>query len=114
MRISDWSSDVCSSDLTGQADAAILATALDSVFRIDADSPAAVYGGETALRPGLLLMRGYFRNETRDELLPRLALAVLQLERQIGRAACRERSGQYGLVSLVRRTIKKKKIKNST
>jgi high frequency lysogenization protein len=70
---------------TGQADAAILATALDSVFRIDADSPAAVYGGETALRPGLLLLRDYFRNETRDELLARLALAVLQLERRFAR-----------------------------
>ena len=70
---------------TGQADAAILATALDSVFRIDADSPAAVYGGETALRPGLLLLRDYFRNETRDELLPRLALALLQLERRFAR-----------------------------
>jgi high frequency lysogenization protein len=70
---------------TGQAEAAILATALDSVFRIDADSPAAVYGGEPALRPGLLLMRDYFRNETRDELLPRLALAVLQLERRFAR-----------------------------
>ena len=70
---------------TGQADAAILATALDSVFRIDADSPSAVYGGETALRPGLLLLRDYFRNETRDELLPRLALAVLQLERRFAR-----------------------------
>ena len=70
---------------TGQAEAAILATALDSVFRIDADSPAAVYGGETALRSGLLLLRDYFRNETRDELLPRLALAVLQLERRFAR-----------------------------
>jgi high frequency lysogenization protein len=70
---------------TGQAEAAILATALDSVFRIDADSPSAVYGGETALRPGLLLLRDYFRNETRDELLPRLALAVLQLERRFAR-----------------------------
>ena len=76
---------------TGQADAAILATALDSVFRIDADSPAAVYGGEAALRPGLLLLRGYFRNETRDELLPRLALAVLQLERRFGRDPMAER-----------------------
>jgi high frequency lysogenization protein len=70
---------------TGQADAAILATALGSVFRIDADSPAAVYGGETALRPGLQLLRGYFGNENRDELLPRLALALLQLERRFAR-----------------------------
>jgi high frequency lysogenization protein len=67
---------------TGQADAAILATALDSVFRIDADSAAEVYGGVSAVRPGLLLLRSHFRNEARDELLPRLALAVLQLERR--------------------------------
>ncbi|MFC7300179.1 high frequency lysogenization protein HflD [Cognatiluteimonas weifangensis] len=70
---------------TGQADAGILATALDSVFRIDAESPAAVYGGQAALRPGLLLLRSYFRNEARDPLLPRLALAVLQLERRFSR-----------------------------
>lgn len=70
---------------TGQADAGILTTALDSVFRIDAESPAAVYGGQAALRPGLLLLRSYFRNEARDPLLPRLALAVLQLERRFSR-----------------------------
>ena len=34
---------------TGQADAAVLSTALDSVFRIDATSPAEVYGGRRAL-----------------------------------------------------------------
>jgi high frequency lysogenization protein len=67
---------------TGQADAAVLATALDSVFRIDAASPSDVYGGESAVRPGLLLLRDYFHNEARDALLPRLSLAVLQLERR--------------------------------
>jgi high frequency lysogenization protein len=67
---------------TGQADAAVLATALDSVFRIDAASPAAVYGDAVALRPGLQLLARYFRNESDDALLPRLGLAVLQLERR--------------------------------
>jgi high frequency lysogenization protein len=67
---------------TGQAEGDVLATALDSVFRIDAETPAAVYGGEHAVRPGLLLLRSYFSNETNDALLPRLALAVLQLERR--------------------------------
>ena len=64
---------------TGQADAAVLATALDSVFRVDAASAEAVYGDASALRPGLLLLRSYFRNESEDALLPRLGLAVLQL-----------------------------------
>lgn len=76
---------------TGQADAAILATALDSVFRIDADSPSDVFGGDAAVRPGLLLLRGYFRNEARDALLPRLALAVLQLERRFSQHAMSQR-----------------------
>ncbi|WP_123769630.1 high frequency lysogenization protein HflD [Vulcaniibacterium tengchongense] len=70
---------------TGQANAAILATAMDSVFRIDAPSPAAVFGGAEALRPGLTLLRDYFTNQARDEQLPRLALAVLQLERRFAR-----------------------------
>ena len=34
---------------TGQADAAVLATSLDSVFRIDADSPEAVYGDRATI-----------------------------------------------------------------
>ena len=72
---------------TGQGDGAVLETALDSVFRIDAESPSGVYGGVAALRPGLMLLQRYFRNDARDELLPRLALAVLQLERRFSRDA---------------------------
>ena len=72
---------------TGQGDGAVLETALDSVFRIDADSPSGVYGGVSSLRPGLMLLQRYFRNDARDELLPRLALAVLQLERRFSRDA---------------------------
>ena len=70
---------------TGQANAAVLTTALDSVFRIDAPTPADVYGGTAAVRPGLMLMRDYFTNQARDEQLPRLALAVIQLERRFVR-----------------------------
>ncbi|WP_101927738.1 MULTISPECIES: high frequency lysogenization protein HflD [Luteimonas] len=67
---------------TGQADAAVLSTALDSVFRIDAASPEDVYGGRQALVPGLMLLREYFGNQGSDNLLPRLALSVIQLERR--------------------------------
>lgn len=70
---------------TGQADAQVLTTALDSVFRIDAESPAAVYGDANALHPGLRMLRDYFSNQVRDPQLPRLALAVLQLERRFSR-----------------------------
>lgn len=79
---------------TGEADASVLATALDSVFRIDAASPSDVYGGVDAVRPGLLLLREYFQNASRDELLPRLSLAVLQLERRFSRDAMAEQVHQ--------------------
>lgn len=71
---------------TGQSDASALQVALDSIFRIDADSAEAVYGGAAALRPGLRLLRGWLRNEDggpgRDAAMPKLAFSVLQLERR--------------------------------
>ncbi|ALN57649.1 hypothetical protein GLE_2300 [Lysobacter enzymogenes] len=67
---------------TGQANASVLETALESVFRIDASSPTAVYGSVAQLRPGLVLVQDYFTSRSHDEHLPRLALAVLQLERR--------------------------------
>lgn len=70
---------------TGQAESAVVTTAIDSVLLIDADSPAEVYGGVEAVRPGLRLLREYFSNENKDEALPRLGLAVLQLERRFVR-----------------------------
>jgi high frequency lysogenization protein len=72
---------------TGQAHAEVLGTALDSVFRIDADDAAQVYGGKGALRNGLLLLRDYFEGGLPDDQLPRLALAVMQLERRFVRDA---------------------------
>jgi high frequency lysogenization protein len=67
---------------TGQAETAVVGTALDSVFRIDADSPEGVYGDASALEPGLRLLRDYLGGRVADALLPRLALSVLQLERR--------------------------------
>lgn len=70
---------------TGQAHADVLSTALDSVFRIDANDTAEVYGGAGSLRTGLMLLRDYFSGAMPDEQLPRLALAVIQLERRFVR-----------------------------
>jgi high frequency lysogenization protein len=66
---------------TGHSEAGVVRTAMDSVFRIDADTPQAIYGNSAQLAPGLRLLHNYFRNQAQDEILPRLALAVLQLER---------------------------------
>lgn len=68
---------------TGQADAAVVQTALDSVFRIDADSAEAVYGGAAALRPGLRILGEHFgKQQLHDATLFKLVMMVLQLERR--------------------------------
>lgn len=67
---------------TGQADAGVLATSLDSVFRIDAASPQEVYGGAGNLRAGLLLVRDHLAGQGDDQQLPKLTLSVTQLERR--------------------------------
>lgn len=86
---------------SGQADHAVVGTALDSVFRIDAASPEAVYGNALALEPGLRLLRDYFGNQGHDELLPRLSLAVIQLERRFARESDTARKVHDGIVALV-------------
>jgi high frequency lysogenization protein len=70
---------------TGHSEASVVRTAVDSVFKIDADSPQAVFGSVSNVAPGLRLLHNYFRNQGQDEMLPRLALAVLQLERRFVR-----------------------------
>lgn len=85
---------------SGQADHAVVGTALDSVFRIDAASPEAVYGGADALDPGLRLLRDYFGNQGHDELLPRLSLAVMQLERRFVRETDIARKVRDGILAL--------------
>jgi len=66
---------------TGQADGAHLQPLIGSVFRIDAETPAAVYGGVAAVAPGLRILRAHFGEQSRDPMLSRLALALLQVER---------------------------------
>src|SRR3546814_17727036 len=107
MRISDWSSDVCSSDLAPlDRDPAIALVGGDRdvghsegpAFQ-PADQPvedvAAAELGLVELRVQVVMVE--------DELL-----AAEQLE-EIGRASCRERGCQYVLISVVAVSLKKKK-----
>lgn len=67
---------------TGQSESEPVRVALDSVFRIDAADTQAVYGDAASLRVGLRLLRDYLANSSRDQVLGKLGLAVLQLERR--------------------------------
>jgi high frequency lysogenization protein len=70
---------------TGHSDNSATGTVLDSVFRLDAPSTEAVYDRAANLGPGLRLVRDYFGGENKDPSLPRLAMAVLQVERRFVR-----------------------------
>ncbi|MBX3711550.1 MAG: high frequency lysogenization protein HflD [Lysobacter sp.] len=67
---------------TGHADTGSQRIVLDSVFRIDADSVDAVYGGSGQLRHGLLTMRDHLVDRSGDEMLPKLGMSILQIERR--------------------------------
>lgn len=67
---------------TGDAQSAPLAVCIDSLFRFDAESVEAVYGGASGLQPGLRALLAHLGNEgERDPMLLRLAAGILRLER---------------------------------
>src|SRR3546814_15102432 len=115
MRISDWSSDVCSSDLVLQAghEAGLVAALQEGTVHLVrvaeaghlaellglarrqgsrlADHPALVVAVLRLARPpGEHAGGGHLPGEAVE------VLEVLRLAVQIGRASCRERVGQYG------------------
>ncbi|MGY0504233.1 high frequency lysogenization protein HflD [Luteimonas sp. e5] len=70
----------------GRVDQRRLQTAIDSVFRTDAASVADVYGGVEPLADGLRALNGYLGGAAPDAQVPKLTLALMQLERHFDRA----------------------------
>src|SRR3546814_16225834 len=108
MRISDWSSDVCSSDLIGVRavdDVGLRATPGNDEW------PEVVLVLEHRRRPLRFVPAADAR--TGDEQLAFVDEKRATVERQpeeIGRASCRERVCPYVLISGVAGTLKKKQI----
>lgn len=71
--------------IRGSADAGCVRASLGSVFRIDADSAADVFGGVAEVRAGLETLLAQFEGDHRDLALTRLVLSVLRLERRLAR-----------------------------
>lgn len=69
----------------GRCDEVAFEASLASVFRIDADSVASVYGGVGGVRRGLRTLVAQFEDETRDVAVMRMAITVLRLERSLSR-----------------------------
>src|SRR3546814_17655219 len=109
MRISDWSSDVCSSDLPRLPEVEehlLLVAVIVGIAGRDLAAPVerkthgfelAAHRGDVFRRPGggmhLVLEGGVLGRQ------------------EIGRASCRERVCQYVLMSVVAVSLKKKRIK---
>jgi high frequency lysogenization protein len=70
---------------TGRARAGAAEASLASVFRIDADSAADVFGGISGVRLGLETLLSQFEAGERDLALTQLVLGVLRLERRLAR-----------------------------
>src|SRR3546814_9003176 len=101
MRISDWSSDVCSSDLVGFFDLSSFAK-----FRVEGRDAEAVLqricANDVAVAPGRIVYTQWLNAQggiEADLTVTRLSetafLVVTGAAVEIGRASCRERVCQY-------------------
>jgi high frequency lysogenization protein len=88
---------------TGDAETAPLTVCIDTLFQFDADSVEAVYGGATALRPGLRAMIEQFDGSTaRDPMLLRLIASVLHVERSYSASRGMPEKVKQGLEQIAR------------
>src|SRR3546814_20447193 len=119
MRISDWSSDVCSSDLLIVAHAATAVGLAAALPLLIVASPGAGPSAGNAVLPYVVavavalaflelhrhILRGLHAGDLGEALvillLPVLAAGALLTFGNIGRSACRERVVQYVYISVV-------------
>src|SRR3546814_13946429 len=105
MRISDWSSDVCSSDLDGKVNVAEYVQYMSRGFeRMDANGDGVLETDELPGRRGEPIALPAFQDNLRRQFH--------RLDRnhagKIGRASGRERVCQYVLISVVAVSLKQK------
>jgi high frequency lysogenization protein len=67
----------------GSADPVALKTSIASVLKIDADSPADVFGGLGGVRLGLETLLSQLDGDQRDLSIAQTAISVLQLQRRL-------------------------------
>src|SRR3546814_15325566 len=109
MRISDWSSDVCSSDLSMRIadDSTPLADEAAHDVRQRRELLEAIEALPRRQRTALEL--GLFQGMALKEIGRRMGISESRVCQQIGRASCRERVCQYVSISVVAVSLKTKK-----
>lgn len=75
----------------GGADTFAMQPSLSSIFKINADSPADVFGGLNNLRPGLETLIAQLDDSKRDLGITRIAISVMRVEGKLWR-----RTGMLG------------------
>ncbi|HEU4664000.1 MAG TPA: high frequency lysogenization protein HflD [Dokdonella sp.] len=86
----------------GRADPASVEASLASVFRIDADSPAGVFGGLSGVRLGLDTLLHQFEGSERNLALTRLVLGTLRLQKRLARNPRMQRTLRDGIEGIQR------------
>lgn len=86
----------------GRCDEAAMASSIASVFRIDAPSVAAVYGGVAGVRLGLRNLITQLDDGSRDMAVTRMVVTVMRLERSLARHAGLLAKLQDGIVAAQR------------
>src|SRR3546814_16053974 len=112
MRISDWSSDVCSSELDGTAvlnadDPRVMAMAdrfAGNIITFGLAEQAALRAEQVrSAWPERLSFTAIYQGHAVE-----ITTKLCGTHWTIGRASCRERVGQYGSITVVAGTLKKK------
>src|SRR3546814_4948411 len=96
MRISDWSSDVCSSDLLKAVNGRVkVKIILEDGSTYDREGNLAFVGASVSTGTGNVTLRAVVPNPDALLLPGTYVRAVLPMAIKIGRASCRERVCQY-------------------
>jgi high frequency lysogenization protein len=77
-----------------------LSVCMDSLFRIDADSPEEIFGSVGNLQSGLQQFSKQLEGQTRDGAIIKMAMSLLQLERQFSKNPEAIRAVQHQLKHL--------------
>ncbi|MFT3792893.1 MAG: high frequency lysogenization protein HflD [Rudaea sp.] len=88
----------------GGADATAMQPSLASIFKIDADSPADVFGGIGKLRAGLETLIAQLNDDKRDLAVTRIAIAVMRIEGKLRSRAAMRGKLREGIETIARQT----------
>lgn len=89
----------------GDCDPDALETCMSSIFKLESESAADIFGGIGNVRGGLRVLVAQIDGEQRDPVLLRIVFAILRLERSLHRHPAAIASLQEGLQGMQRQLV---------